>query len=332
MPRFGFLCSLYVALSAFSYLSPVSAYALSTRLSESSDSLRLRGRSHSTPRSDNSRTKNIVAIYMNMPDRPERREFAEAQFRTLGLRAVRVEGTALPNKKVGPSYTWLRALDVCAKQPEAFCLLSEDDAVYRPVDHEDDKRGLGQLDEASDDQLSGLTDDAVSTDRSDEDANVTANPPRFFDELNLTLASLPGGVNGLWDGLHLCAAGELGSVSYFDVGQRFEGWPWPQEKFTQHLLYSGAPGVLLLRRASAKLYHSKLQSLMEREQAKHLEHPMDVLQPMLYSGEDAAVARDPNCNNLLKVFVAARPQLCQHLADMTSDPRYGSSRPEFESR
>jgi hypothetical protein len=189
---------------------------------------------------------------------------------------------------------------------------------------------LGNV-EDSDEQVSYLADDVLSADKPDN-PNVTANPPRFFAELNSTLTSMPGGLSGRWDGLHLCAAGELGSVSLFDEGQRIQGWPWPNEKFTSHLLYSGAPGVLLLRRESARSYHAKLQALMEREEAKHLEHPMDVLQPMLYSSEDLAAKQDPNSKSLLRVFMAARPQLCQHLADMTSDPKYGSSRPEFERR
>lgn len=321
----------YLATIVFSCMMPQLSLAYVVHLSETTDSLRLRGRPDSPLGSDEVK-KSIVAIYMNMADRPERREFAETQFHTLGLRAVRVEGTALPNKKVGPSYTWLRALDSCAKQSEKLCLISEDDAVYRPVDHEDDRAGLGlgQLDKSSEE--SWLADDTLSTDSTEESANITANPPRFYAELEATIASLPGGLNGNWDGLHLCASGELSSVSYFNVGQRYEGWPWPNEKFTEHLLYSGAPGVLLLRRTSARAYHSKLQSLMEKEEAKDREHPMDVLQPMLYSLEDEAAKREPNAHDLLKVFIAARPQLCQHLADMTTDPRYASSRPEFESR
>merc|ERR1740121_3469131 len=72
----------------------------------------------------------IVAIYMNMPDRPARRTFAESQYKALGLTALRIEGTSKPDKNFGPEHTWLRALATCEKRTEAFCLISEDDAVF----------------------------------------------------------------------------------------------------------------------------------------------------------------------------------------------------------
>lgn len=319
-------CCISLSILAASLLTwplPVSAY----EVLRSRNSLRLSPKSDQ-PQSghDSDLRASIVAIYMNMPDRPERRAFAEDQFRTLGLQAIRVEGTALPNKKVGPSRTWLRALDVCAEQTKPLCLLSEDDAVFRPVD-----RVEGSSDESLDDPP-WLADDRDEADNDQPaEANVAADAEHFFTELNTTLASLPGGADGSWHGLHLCAVGELEALDYLE-GRRFEGGPWPNEKFTSHLLYAGAPGVLLLRRSESKVYRSKLQALMATEEAKHLQHPMDVLQPMLYSAEDMASEHAPPSDEHLKVFMAARPQLCQHLASLTSDPKYASSRPEFESR
>mmetsp|Transcript_65830 Transcript_65830/g.203915 ORF Transcript_65830/g.203915 Transcript_65830/m.203915 type:complete len:331 (-) Transcript_65830:39-1031(-) len=266
----------------------------------------------------------IAAFYINMPDRPARRAFAEAQYRALGIRAQRVEASASPSKALGNLLSWQRAVDACAGGPsgssgpsgaggpgaggagrEAFCLVAEDDALYRPI--------------------------ASSETKSLEDhgyppwgkANLTADGGRFFGGLAAAVAALPGGAEGPWTGLHLCTLGEMAGLAGMVGGPRVLGAPWPRERFTDHALYPGAPDALLLRRRDAPLYRRKLGGYIRDVRAKGEDTLIDLLQSRMYDAEDAAA--EAGVNGTLRVFVAGDPQLCQHLTDYSNDPGVRSS-------
>mmetsp|Transcript_74982 Transcript_74982/g.160562 ORF Transcript_74982/g.160562 Transcript_74982/m.160562 type:complete len:320 (+) Transcript_74982:67-1026(+) len=243
----------------------------------------------------------LTALYINVRERPQRRLFAEAQYRALGLKAKRIEGTSSPTRVLGLDHAWIQAASECANMtgPEKFCLIAEDDAVYRPVDQKEaeliDEKGWPKW----------------------GTANTTAEPLRFFAELADAVAAMPGGIHGSWAGLHLCTLGMRESLMYDDEQPVVAGGPWPEERFSMHALYPGAPGVLLLRREQARSYATKLQARLVAALANHTEPPSDVLQSQLYSAEDAAA--ESGSSDTLRVFVAENPQLCQHLTDLSQD-------------
>jgi len=305
----------------------VSTHSVRLRLlSRAADIASIRGHNNQAAigRSD------LTALFINVRERPQRRTFAEAQYRALGLKAQRIEGSGHPTRLLGLDRAWIQAASECANMTgsERFCLIAEDDAVYRPLDkveaeHIDEQRT------AEDDAVDPPVDKAEA-ERVDEQrrpmrgqANPSAEPARFFSALAAAVANLPGGVDGPWTGLHLCTLGQRSSLTYAEEGSRVQGGPWPQERFSSHALYPGAPGVLLLRHSQARFYAEKLQARLDLTLANHMETPSDVLQSQLYSTEDAAAAR--GVSGTLQVFVADNPQLCQHLTDLSNDPALRSS-------
>jgi len=257
------------------------------------------------------RAADIVAFYINMPDRPARRAFAEAQYRALGIRAARIEGSALPNKTLGNLMAWQRAVDACAAAlgdragTETFCLVAEDDALYRPLN-------------SSEAQV--LQDNGYPAWGK---ANTTADAGRFFAGLSAAIGALPGGLQGAWSGLHLCTLGEMISLAEADGHSLVQGNPWPHERFSTHPVYPGAPDVLLLRRSDAALYQGKLRAYVKDVEAKGSETLIDLLQSRMYTAEDSAAKA--GAGGALRMFVADNPQLCQHLTDYSNDPGVRSS-------
>lgn len=249
----------------------------------------------------------IRAFYINMPDRPQRAIFAEEQYHNLGIRASRIEGTAKPDKLVGGLIAWLRAVDACANEASVvrYCLIAEDDAVYRPIDDDEaryrEKHGYPAWGKA----------------------NTTADANRFFPALTAAVAALPGGADGSWSGMHLCTLGEMITLPYAKKKEIVDGSPWPNERFSMHKIYPGAPDVLLLRSHDVHLYRSKLANAIKDVQATNAGTPIDVLQSQLYTAEDAATAA--GAKDTIKVFAADNPQLCQHLTDLSNDAKFRSS-------
>lgn len=253
----------------------------------------------------------ISAFFINMPDRPERRTFALEQYASLGIRASRIEGSSTPDKILGLDYAFLRAVGACAAGSAELCLISEDDALFRPLYRREKLRHKADGD-SDDDSNDGYVPEVAP--------NTTADPDLFFVELAGTLAALPGGANGRWGGLHLCNKGVRDAFEYEPENRRAFGDPWPRQKFEAHALYPGGPDVLLLKRSRAQLYAEKLRVQLAMDRANHEETPIDVLQPEVYSKEDA-VAQSTG-HGVVDVFAAVNPQLCQHAPDLSWDPKY----------
>lgn len=259
----------------------------------------------------------IVAFYLNMPDRPARREFAEAQYAALGINASRIEGNALPDKIIGIDSAWLRAVDACAQTKAEYCIIADDDAVFRPISRQQFMQETRPEDSAN--------------------AVLVAEQSQFFTELSQTLASLPGdAVDHSWAGLHLCSSGIKGNLKYLKQNERALGNPWPTEKFSRHPVWPGAPDSLLLKKSSAASYAKRARDMLAELRAKKLQAkkkddvPLDVLMGKFYAHEDNATAHsDPNA---LSIFAAADPQLCQHLTDLSHDTRFRSSVSSFLGR
>lgn len=250
----------------------------------------------------------LIAFYINMPDRPGRRAFAEEQYHKLGIPASRVEGVAKPDKLLGGLFAWQHAVDACAKANSSvarYCLIAEDDAVYRPFDSEEAKKR----------EKYGYP--------AWNKGNTTAIPDRFFSALTNALAAMPKGVDGPWTGLHLCTLGEMITLSFARKKEIVEGNPWPNEKFSRHKIYPGAPDVLLLQRRDAELYKSTLDDYVRKVQVNRTRIPIDVLQSKMYTDSDAV--SKAGGRNAIMVLAAENPQLCQHLTDFSNEARYRSS-------